>query len=170
MFALKYQAFLVIYIFEIYFFCNFFFVYNCILHQFILALKDYEDIFVSNKELVWMGYHVVRGLFCSKLLVIFLSSLWVVCLSFQVKIQKESEVRLKIIGTRVDATEIVSLLLSTFVYHKSSIFDVLCQNFEYRSWMTTSIYAMPLDDWVLFISFHCLVNNNLMPLYSFMLI
>ena len=32
-----------------------------------------------------------------------------VCL-VQVKIQKESEVRLKIIGTRVDATEIVSLL------------------------------------------------------------
>lgn len=27
---------------------------------------------------------------------------------FQVKIQKDSEVRLKIIGTRVDATEIVS--------------------------------------------------------------
>lgn len=32
-------------------------------------------------------------------------------LVFQVKIQKESEVRLKIIGTRVDATEIVSHLL-----------------------------------------------------------
>lgn len=32
-----------------------------------------------------------------------------VCL-VQVKIQKESEVRLKIIGTRVDATEIVSWL------------------------------------------------------------
>lgn len=30
---------------------------------------------------------------------------------FQVKIQKDSEVRLKIIGTRVDATEIVCLSL-----------------------------------------------------------
>jgi hypothetical protein len=31
-----------------------------------------------------------------------------------VKIQKESEVRLKIIGTRVDATEIVSLVTLSF--------------------------------------------------------
>lgn len=32
----------------------------------------------------------------------------------QVRIQKDSEVRLKIVGTRVDATEIVSLILSPF--------------------------------------------------------
>lgn len=32
----------------------------------------------------------------------------------QVRIQKDSEVRLKIVGTRVDATEIVSLVLSPF--------------------------------------------------------
>ena len=54
----------------------------------------------------------------SLMLVILLCSSVVACLFTQVKIQKESEVRLKIIGTRVDATEIVSLLLSNIVYSK----------------------------------------------------
>lgn len=36
--------------------------------------------------------------------------------SLQVKIQKDSEVRLKIIGTRVDATEIVSIYLMNLNY------------------------------------------------------
>jgi len=63
---------------------------------------------------VGIGYHRESQLFLSKLLdvVILVSSSVVACLFTQVKIQKESEVRLKIIGTRVDATETVSLLLS----------------------------------------------------------
>jgi hypothetical protein len=52
-------------------------------------------------------------------------------LSFQVKIQKESEVRLKIIGTRVDATEIVSLLPSKLFYRESLNFGVLFHYLEF---------------------------------------
>lgn len=66
--------------------------------------------------------------------VILLCSWVVACLFTQVKIQKESEVRLKIIGTRVDATEIVSLLLFTLFTVKSNFecsFFFL-SNFEYR--------------------------------------
>uniref|UniRef100_A0A0A9DPC3 Uncharacterized protein n=1 Tax=Arundo donax TaxID=35708 RepID=A0A0A9DPC3_ARUDO len=68
------------------------------------------DVFLRERVGLSIEYHGEReGLFSSKLLaaVIFLCSLEVACLSSQVKIQKESEVRLKIIGTRVDATEIV---------------------------------------------------------------
>lgn len=44
----------------------------------------------------------------------------------QVKIQKDSEVRLKIIGTRVDATEIVSLLTSSFVQKTNEKLGLPC--------------------------------------------
>ena len=44
---------------------------------------------------------------------------------FQVKIQKDSEVRLKIIGTRVDATEIVCA---------SNLFYLLFANLQWLQW------------------------------------
>ena len=84
------------------------------------CINNYGDILVEREE-----EGVTNSqLFLLKLLdvVILLCSAVVACLFTQVKIQKESEVRLKIIGTRVDATEIVSLLLSTlFIYSKMQL-------------------------------------------------
>jgi hypothetical protein len=88
------------------------------------CINNYRDI-LKKKERVGVGieYHGDSqthncSFQSSLMLVILLCSLVVACLFTQVKIQKESEVRLKIIGTRVDATEIVSLLLSNIVYSK----------------------------------------------------
>ncbi|KAK2993150.1 hypothetical protein RJ640_015337 [Escallonia rubra] len=65
------------------------------------------QIFVSNHVSLQLGLYLI-GFY--RILVI--TAKWH---EIQVKIQKDSEVRLKIIGTRVDATEIVASMLSSFL-------------------------------------------------------
>ena len=100
--------------------------YICMLHQCAVALTIMEIFWKRERVVVALW---VLGIMASHKLTVPFKAPWcshfdvlilVACLFTQVKIQKESEVRLKIIGTRVDATEIVSLLLSTLFTIKSN--------------------------------------------------
>jgi hypothetical protein len=103
---------------------------QCVVALIITEIQTYRDISKKKERVgVGIGYHgdsQTHNCSCSfqsfLMLVILLCSSVVACLFTQVKIQKESEVRLKIIGTRVDATEIVSLFLSNFECNHITIF------------------------------------------------
>lgn len=121
-----------------------------------------SNLVISQITLLLMDLYVALSLLlCGNYMLVdlFPGNKWSIFLVFsnhsQVKIQKESEVRLKIIGTRVDATEIVRLC---FIYWHP-ITCLPCSVSLHYSWF--QLWAYWNFDGACILSFTCAVKTKL---------